>query len=111
MQTLGNKCQIFVLLKGLIDVPREVARIEEKLQKLEGQMAKLVASMNIEGYEEKVGSLCCDKSSTTLSTLGWDFCHVLAIDTFILICHKLLQMPNYNQCGKAARLTVKVIPH
>ena len=108
MQTLGNKCQIFVLLKGLIDVPREVARIEEKLQKLEGQMAKLVASMNIEGYEEKVGSLCCDKSSTTLSTLGWccdksctglDFFHVLAIDTFILICHKLLQMHNYNQCG------------
>ena len=70
MQTLGNKCQIFILLKGLIDVPREVARIEEKLQKLEGQMAKLVASMNIEGYEEKVSSLCCENSSTTL---GWDW--------------------------------------
>ena len=66
VQTLGNKCQIFILLKGLIDVPREVARIEEKLQKLEGQMAKLVASMNIEGYEEKVSSLCCENSSTTL---------------------------------------------
>ena len=56
MQTLGNKCQIFILLKGLIDVPREIARIEEKFQKLEGQIAKLVASMSIEGYEEKVSA-------------------------------------------------------
>lgn len=60
MQTLGNKCQIFILLKGLIDVPREIARIKEKLQKLEGQIAKLVASMSIEGYEEKVSALYCE---------------------------------------------------
>ena len=67
MQTLGNKCQIFILLKGLIDVPREIARIKEKLQKLEGQIAKLVTSMSIEGYEEKV-SACTVRQ--TLSDWG-----------------------------------------
>ena len=54
MQTLGNKCQVYVLLKGLVDVPKEIARLEEKLQKLEGQIDKLVERMTIEGYEEKV---------------------------------------------------------
>ena len=52
MQTLGNKCH------------------EEKLRKLEGQMAKLIASMNIKGYDKKVSSLCCNNSSTIL---GWDW--------------------------------------
>ena len=50
MQTLGNKCH------------------EEKLQKLEGQMAKQVSS--IKGYDEKVSSLCCNNCSTIL---GWDW--------------------------------------
>ena len=75
MQTLGNKCQIFVLLKGLIDVPREVTRIKEKLQKMEGQIAKLVSSMNIEGYEDKVSVLCCENGTqwgqTFSSVMYW----------------------------------------
>jgi valyl-tRNA synthetase len=54
MQTLGNKCQVYVLLKGLVDVPKEIVRLEEKLQKLQEQIGKLVEKMSIDGYEEKV---------------------------------------------------------
>ena len=62
MQTLGNKCQVYVLLKGLVDVPKEIVRLEEKLQKLQEQIGKLVEKMSIDGYEEKVYfiALCVD---------------------------------------------------
>ena len=54
MQTVGNKCQVYILLKGLVDVPREVERIEERIKKLKTQIDKLISSMNIPDYEKKV---------------------------------------------------------
>ena len=56
MQTVGNKCQVYILLKGLVDVPREVERIEERIKKLKTQIDKLISSMNIPDYEKKVGN-------------------------------------------------------
>ena len=40
MITVGASCEIHLMLRGLVDVPREVARLEDKIASLNGQIAK-----------------------------------------------------------------------
>ena len=40
MTTVGASCEIHLMLRGLVDVPREVARLEDKIASLNGQIAK-----------------------------------------------------------------------
>lgn len=54
MQTVGDKCEVHVMLRGLVDVAREISRLQEKISKLSVQLDKLQTSMAIEGYEQKV---------------------------------------------------------
>ena len=42
------------MLRGMVDVGKELAKLEEKIEKLDGLIAKMRKSMSVENYEEKV---------------------------------------------------------
>lgn len=46
------------MLRGMVDAEKEVARLQEKIEKLNLQVDKLRKAMSIDGYEEKVN--VCD---------------------------------------------------
>ena len=54
MSTVGATCEVHLMLRGMVDAEKEVARLEEKIQKLNGQVDKIKKTMNIKGYEDKV---------------------------------------------------------
>lgn len=54
MQTVGDKCEVHVMLRGLVDVDREISRLQEKISKLSVQLDKLQTAMTTERYEQKV---------------------------------------------------------
>ena len=55
MSTVGATCEVHLMLRGMVDADKEVARLEEKTQKLDAQVDKLKKTMSVEGYEDKVG--------------------------------------------------------
>ena len=54
MATVGHQCEVHLLLRGLVDVGKEVARLEDNITKLSSQLEKMAETMSIENYEEKV---------------------------------------------------------
>ena len=54
MTTVGATCEVHLMLRGMVDAEKEVAKLEDKIQKLNGQADKLRKAMSINGYEEKV---------------------------------------------------------
>ena len=54
MQTVGDKCEVHVMLRGHVDTAREIDRLQEKISKLSLQLDKLQTTMATEGYEQKV---------------------------------------------------------
>lgn len=56
MATVGHQCEVHLLVKGLVDPPKEMARLEEKISRLSSQLEKLSVAMSKERYEEKVSS-------------------------------------------------------
>lgn len=52
--TVSDKCEIHVLLKGLVDVAKEITKLDAKKEKLNGQLAKLKEAMEIPDYTTKV---------------------------------------------------------
>ena len=54
MTTIGSSCEVYMQLKGLVDIAKEVARLEESIEKRSTQRAKLIEVTEAEGYEEKV---------------------------------------------------------
>ncbi len=54
MATVGSSCEAHLLLRGMVDVGKEVTKIEGKIGKLDGQLEKLMKAMSISSYQEKV---------------------------------------------------------
>ena len=54
MQTVGDKCEVHVMLRGLVDPAQEISRLQEKIIKLSTQLDKLQTAMATEGYKQKV---------------------------------------------------------
>jgi len=54
MTTVGASCEVHLMLRGLVDVPKEVGRLDTKITGLDSALAKLMKSMSIENYEDKV---------------------------------------------------------
>ena len=54
MATVGASCEVHLMLRGMVDVGKELAKLEEKIEKLDGLIAKMKKSMSIDNYEEKV---------------------------------------------------------
>lgn len=60
MTTVGANCEVHLMLRGMVpDVDKEIARLENKIGKLDAQIATSTQKMNIENYEEKVSSPLC----------------------------------------------------
>ena len=68
MQTVGDKCEVHLMLKGLVDVDREISRLQEKITKLSIQLDKLQTAMATEGYEQKVQSIDISDSVSDVIT-------------------------------------------
>ncbi|KAJ7377423.1 hypothetical protein OS493_029323 [Desmophyllum pertusum] len=52
--TVSDKCEVHVLLKGVVDVAKEITKLEGKQEKLNGQLGKLREAMEIADYATKV---------------------------------------------------------
>lgn len=59
MATVGSNCEVHLLLKGMVDVGKEVTKIETKIGKLDGQLERLMKAMSIDNYQEKVYIYIC----------------------------------------------------
>ena len=56
MTTVGASSEVHLLLRGLVDVSKEVGKLEGMIAGLDVAMAKLVEAMNIDNYEERVSA-------------------------------------------------------
>ncbi len=54
MATVGAHCEVHLMLRGMVDVEKEISRLQQKIDKLDGQISKLKKTMSIENYENKV---------------------------------------------------------
>ncbi|XP_071948328.1 valine--tRNA ligase-like [Antedon mediterranea] len=54
MMTVSDKCQIHLMLKGIVDVGKEIGKLEQKKQRLMEQNTKLQETMAKADYESKV---------------------------------------------------------
>ncbi|XP_077987163.1 valine--tRNA ligase-like [Glandiceps talaboti] len=52
--TVSDKCEVHLLLKGLIDISKEITKLEQKKEKLDSQRSKLENATKIEDYQTKV---------------------------------------------------------
>lgn len=53
--TVSDKCEVHLLLKGLIDPAKEIQNVNKKLEFLQSTQKKLEQAMNIPDYLTKVG--------------------------------------------------------
>eukprot|EP00794_Sanderia_malayensis_P015714 gene15714-17299_t len=51
---VGEKCEVYLHIKGLVDIDKEIAKLEKKLSSTESQLCKLIEAMGIEDYDMKV---------------------------------------------------------
>ena len=52
--TINAQCEVHLLLKGIIEVEKEVGKLEKKREQLQQTISKLNQKMNIEDYDKKV---------------------------------------------------------
>lgn len=52
--TISDKCEVHLQLKGLIDPVKEVSKLEQKQDRLNSQLTKLQAAVQVPDYENKV---------------------------------------------------------
>jgi valyl-tRNA synthetase len=54
MATVGDKCEVYIMLKGLVDVNKEIAKLQAKQERLANQIEKLRKETEVPDYESKV---------------------------------------------------------
>ena len=59
MTMVGASCEVHLMLRGLVDVPKEVGRLDTKIAGQDANLARLMKSMRIESYEDKVSIAVC----------------------------------------------------
>lgn len=52
--TINAQCEVHLMLKGIIEVDKEVGKLEKKREQLQQTIGKLKQKMNIEDYAKKV---------------------------------------------------------
>ena len=58
MTTVGASCEVHLMLRGLVDIPKEVGRLDTKIAGLDTNLVRLIKSISIENYEDKVSLAC-----------------------------------------------------
>mgnify|MGYP002717800213 FL=1 len=51
---ISKDCEVYLMLKGFIDISKELDRLESKKEKLNGFVSKLKSAMEAADYIEKV---------------------------------------------------------
>jgi valyl-tRNA synthetase len=51
---VSDVCEAYMMLKGLIDVNKEIERLQSKQEKISAPLIRLKASTEVTDYEEKV---------------------------------------------------------
>lgn len=54
MTTVSDSCQVYLMLKGVVDPAKEIERMTQKEEKLQSQLSKLKAAMAASDYTTKV---------------------------------------------------------
>ncbi|XP_071489164.1 valine--tRNA ligase-like [Diadema antillarum] len=67
MATVSDKCEVHMLLKGLVDPSKEIAKLEQRKTNLTNQRDRLQKAMEVEGYETKVPEKVRQANSEKLS--------------------------------------------
>lgn len=52
--TVSDKCEVHLLLKGLIDLQKEISKMQKKIEFLNNTKSKLDQAMSVAGYATKV---------------------------------------------------------
>ncbi|XP_044747295.1 valine--tRNA ligase isoform X3 [Coccinella septempunctata] len=65
--TVSDKCEVHLLLKGLIEPTKEIAKIEKKMQILQGTQTSLAKAMSAADYSAKVPVEVQEANSEKLS--------------------------------------------
>ncbi|XP_002732116.2 valine--tRNA ligase [Saccoglossus kowalevskii] len=67
ISTVSDKCEVHLLLKGMIDVSKEINKLKQKQERLAGQQKKLQNAMSIDDYDNKVPENIRQNNSEKLS--------------------------------------------
>lgn len=54
MLTVGSQLEVYMQLEGMVDVEKEIDRLQDLVRKKTTQMEKLVKVTKVEGYDDKV---------------------------------------------------------
>lgn len=65
--TVSDKCQVNLLLKGLIDPAKEITKVQKKMEFLQGKKEKLEKLITALDYESKVPSEIRQANDDTLT--------------------------------------------
>lgn len=76
METVTGRCEVFVLVKGHVDVGLELRKLADKLARTEQSIAKLQKTMQIPDYETRVVERVRQDNAERLSTLQVDLANV-----------------------------------
>merc|ERR1719414_1727101 len=69
MATVSSKCEVHIMLKGLIDISKEIAKLETKQKTLDGQLKKLNEAVSKPDYSSKVPEKVRSQNSEKMSQL------------------------------------------
>jgi valyl-tRNA synthetase len=67
--TLSDKCKLFILLKGIIDIDKEEAKLTKRKVSLQQQIENVKKEMNVDNYETKVPESVREKNKDKLNQL------------------------------------------
>ncbi|XP_054714307.1 valine--tRNA ligase-like [Uloborus diversus] len=65
--TVSENCEAHLLLKGHIDISKEISRLEQKKEKLDSQVSKLRQATQVPDYESKVPAAVRESHSEKIS--------------------------------------------
>ncbi len=68
--TLSDKCKLYIMLKGIIDIEKEEAKLDKKKTSLLQQIESLQKLMNAPGYETKVPEDVRQRNNEKLSQMS-----------------------------------------
>lgn len=69
MATVSSKCEVHIMLKGLIDITKEISKLETKQKMLNGQLKKLNDAASTPDYDTKVPEKVRTQNSEKMSQL------------------------------------------
>ncbi|XP_041480879.1 valine--tRNA ligase-like isoform X2 [Lytechinus variegatus] len=67
MATVSDKCEVHLLLKGLVDPSKELAKLKQRQTNLTSQKDRLQKAMDVDGYQTKVPQKVQESNSEKLS--------------------------------------------